>query len=74
MRCEAAARGISSSSVVPAKEGQPSSRTNRTAPHLAHQTEKVFYREAIFFSALELKQLLHDTGFTNRAWVHALTK
>lgn len=42
--------------------------------YLAHQAENVFYRDAIFFSAAEVKQLLEDTGFIEPRWVQTLSK
>jgi len=42
--------------------------------YLAHQAENVFYREATFFSAGEVEQLLLDTGFTESVWLQTLTK
>jgi len=42
--------------------------------YLAHQAENVFYREATFYSAGEVEQLLHDTGFTEIIWVQTLSK
>ena len=42
--------------------------------YLAHQAENVFYRDATFFSASEVEQLLRDTGFTEPVWVQTLTK
>jgi len=41
--------------------------------YLAHQAENVFYQDASFYSATEVKQLLHDTGFTEPVWVQTLT-
>lgn len=40
----------------------------------AHQAENVFYRDAIFFSANEVEQLLLDTGFIAPIWVQTLSK
>lgn len=40
--------------------------------YLAHQAESVFYREATFFSAVEIEQLLRDAGFTVRDWGQTL--
>jgi hypothetical protein len=34
----------------------------------------VFYREATFYSADEVEQLLRDTGFTEPVWVQTLSK
>ena len=42
--------------------------------YLAHQAGNVFYREATFYSANEVEQLLRDTGFTEPAWVQTLSK
>ena len=42
--------------------------------YLAHQAENVFYREATFYSANEVEQLLRDTGFTEPVWVQTLSK
>lgn len=42
--------------------------------YLAHQAETVFYRDATFFSAAEVEQLLLDTGFSDLVWVQTLTK
>ena len=50
-------------------------RTSGIGQHyLAHQAENVFYREATFYSAAEVEQLLHDTGFTVPVWVQTLSK
>ncbi len=50
-------------------------RTSNLGQHyLAHQAENVFYRDAIFFSADEVEQLLHDTGFSGAVWVQTLSK
>ena len=50
-------------------------RTSDLGQHyLAHQAENVFYREATFFSAIEVEQLLHATGFTQPVWVQTLSK
>jgi ubiquinone/menaquinone biosynthesis C-methylase UbiE len=40
----------------------------------AHQAESVFYREATFFSADELAQLLREAGFMIDAWGQTLTR
>jgi len=40
--------------------------------YLAHQVENVFYREATFYSADEVEQLLLETGFTIGAWGQTL--
>lgn len=42
--------------------------------YLAHQAENVFYRDATFFAADEVDQLLRDIGFTNLIWVQTLSK
>jgi len=42
--------------------------------YLAHQAENMFYREATFFSADEVEQLLRDTGFSGSVWVQTLSK
>ncbi|MFP4611309.1 MAG: class I SAM-dependent methyltransferase, partial [Thiohalophilus sp.] len=42
--------------------------------YLAHQAENVFYRDATFFSATEVEQLLHDSGFVEPRWVQTLSK
>ena len=50
-------------------------RTSNLGQHyLAHQAENVFYREATFYSANEVEQLLLDTGFTEPVWVQTLSK
>ncbi|MGA8185203.1 MAG: methyltransferase domain-containing protein, partial [Terriglobia bacterium] len=50
-------------------------RTSSLGQHyLAHQAENVFYREATFFSAVEVEQLLIGTGFTEPKWVQTLSK
>jgi len=40
--------------------------------YLKHQVENIFYREASFFSALEVEQLLRKTGFGEPSWVQTL--
>jgi len=40
----------------------------------AHQAENVFYRDATFFSASEVEQLLIDSGFVEPVWVQTLLK
>ncbi|MEJ2100637.1 MAG: class I SAM-dependent methyltransferase [Desulfobacterales bacterium] len=40
----------------------------------AHRDESVFYREAQFYSALEVKRLLADGGFVNLVWGQTLAK
>jgi len=42
--------------------------------YLAHQAENVFYRDTTFYSAAEVEQLLHDTGFIETVWVQTLSK
>ena len=42
--------------------------------YLAHQAGNVFYREATFYSADEVEQLLLDTGFTESVWLQTLSK
>ena len=42
--------------------------------YLAHQAENVFYREATFYSAAEVEQLLRETGFTEPVWVQTLSE
>jgi len=50
-------------------------RTSKLERHyLAHQAENLFYREAAFYSADEVQQLLRDTGFTEPVWVQTLSK
>lgn len=50
-------------------------RTSGLGRHyLAHQAENVFYREATFYSAVEVEQLLLGTGFTELMWVQTLSK
>ncbi len=50
-------------------------RTSTLGCHyLAHQAENLFYREATFYSADEVKQLLLDTGFSEPIWVQSLSK
>jgi ubiquinone/menaquinone biosynthesis C-methylase UbiE len=50
-------------------------RTSDLGQHyLAHQAENVFYRDATFFSAAEVEQLLRDRGFAEPVWVQTLTK
>ena len=41
--------------------------------YLAHQAQSVFYREATFYSAAEVEQLLGEAGFTIRAWGQTLS-
>lgn len=40
--------------------------------YLAHQAENVFYREATFYSAEVVEQLLLKTGFSIGAWAQTL--
>ncbi|MBN1944890.1 MAG: class I SAM-dependent methyltransferase [Bradymonadales bacterium] len=40
--------------------------------YLAHQPESVFYREAVFYSAAEVGELLHAGGFAVCAWGQTL--
>jgi ubiquinone/menaquinone biosynthesis C-methylase UbiE len=50
-------------------------RTSSLGRHyLAHQAENVFYREATFFSAVEVEHLLFEAGFTGPSWVQTLSK
>ncbi len=50
-------------------------RTSDLGQHyLTHQAENLFYREATFFSADEVRDLLRDTGFTEPVWVQTLSK
>jgi ubiquinone/menaquinone biosynthesis C-methylase UbiE len=50
-------------------------RTSKLGQHyLAHQAENVFYRNASFFSADEVEQLLLDVGFIEPVWVQTLSK
>lgn len=50
-------------------------RTSGLGQHyLAHQAENVFYREATFFSAVEVEHLLLEAGFTEPSWVQTLSK
>jgi SAM-dependent methyltransferase len=50
-------------------------RTSDLGQHyLAHQAGNVFYREATFYSAKDVEQLLRDTGFTEAVWVQTLSK
>ncbi|HHW77581.1 MAG TPA: methyltransferase domain-containing protein [Xanthomonadaceae bacterium] len=41
--------------------------------YLAHQARSVFYREATFYSAAEVEQLLGEAGFTIHAWGQTLS-
>ncbi|HSH84812.1 MAG TPA: class I SAM-dependent methyltransferase [Guyparkeria sp.] len=51
---------------------------NRDSPlgqeYLAHQDESLFYRDATFFSADEVMQLLQDAGFAIDAWGQTLAR
>jgi SAM-dependent methyltransferase len=50
-------------------------RTSMLGQHyLAHQAENIFYREARFYSVLEVEKLLADTGFVDFVWVQTLSK
>jgi len=50
-------------------------RTSDLGQHyLAHQAENVFYRDATFFSAAEVEQLLRESGFVEPRWVQTLSK
>jgi len=50
-------------------------RSSKLGQHYqAHQAENVFYRDAIFYSANEVEQLLKDTGFIDPVWVQTLSK
>jgi len=50
-------------------------RTSDLGQHyLAHQAENVFYREASFYSAVEVEELLNATGFSEPVWVQTLSK
>jgi ubiquinone/menaquinone biosynthesis C-methylase UbiE len=42
--------------------------------YLAHQNENVFYRDATFYTATEVQQLLHEAGFVKPVWVQTLSK
>jgi hypothetical protein len=41
--------------------------------YLDHQAENVFYREATFYSASEVNNLLKDVGFDHLTWVQTLS-
>jgi SAM-dependent methyltransferase len=41
-------------------------------PYLAGQAENVFYREATFYSALEVSRLMRKAGFSKQMWVQTL--
>ncbi|MGD2185314.1 MAG: class I SAM-dependent methyltransferase [Desulfobacterales bacterium] len=50
-------------------------RTSRLGQqYMAHQDESVFYREARFYSALEVQTLLDDSGFVDLVWGQNLSK
>jgi ubiquinone/menaquinone biosynthesis C-methylase UbiE len=42
--------------------------------YLAHQDENVFYRDATFYAATQVEQLLKDTGFIEPVWVQTLNR
>lgn len=42
--------------------------------YLTYKSQNVFYREATFYSAAEVEQLLLGTGFAEPAWVQTLSK
>jgi len=42
--------------------------------YFLHQAENVFYREARFYSAEEVAQLLEDTGYIIKTWLQTLSK
>jgi SAM-dependent methyltransferase len=42
--------------------------------YLEHQAESVFYREATFYSAVEVGELLRSGGFVARAWGQTLSR
>ncbi len=42
--------------------------------YLAHQAESVFYREARFYSVLEIERLMGHAGFVDLVWRQTLTK
>ncbi|MEJ2166904.1 MAG: class I SAM-dependent methyltransferase [Desulfobacterales bacterium] len=42
--------------------------------YLKHQAENVFYREAKFYSTLEVERLLDETGFFDQTWGQTLSK
>ena len=50
-------------------------RTSRLGRHYeAHRHESVFYRDAVFFSADEVNELLSEIGFGERKWRQTLTR
>jgi SAM-dependent methyltransferase len=42
--------------------------------YLRHQAENVFYREARFYSTLEVEKLLDETGFFDQTWAQTLSR
>lgn len=42
--------------------------------YVAHRSESVFYRDAIFYSVAEVDRLLGQAGFTVRTWGQTLTR
>ena len=42
--------------------------------YLAHQAESAFYREARFYSVLEMKRLIEEAGFVDPVWRQTLAK
>jgi ubiquinone/menaquinone biosynthesis C-methylase UbiE len=40
--------------------------------YLKHQSENIFYREAQFFSAAEVEQLIRNAGFIEPCWLQTL--
>jgi SAM-dependent methyltransferase len=40
--------------------------------YLAHQAENIFYREATFYSASEVKALLGEAGFSGLIWIQTI--
>lgn len=42
--------------------------------YLKHQAENVFYREAKFYSTVEVEKLLDETGFFDQTWGQTLSK
>jgi SAM-dependent methyltransferase len=50
-------------------------RTSQLGRHyVAHRHESVFYRDAVFYSADEVRDLLRDTGFERPEWRQTLTR
>lgn len=41
--------------------------------YVAHQAEHIFYRQATFYSAIEVEVLLKETGFSNLVWLQTLS-